>query len=130
VGLNHEQLDKKKAEVVKNASTDHLGLEEIVHLTNRIGMEYVEAKKNAELLELLKPTVRARIMQRYDDGTMSESKLKRITESDPEYIENLRQLIEAKSKAEQLKIRYDSYKNLFEAKRSLLSYQKAEMNLI
>ena len=86
--------------------------------------------KQAELLELLKPTVRARIMQKYDDGSMSEAKLKRMTESDPEYIASLGELIEAKSKAEQLRIRYDSYKNLFEAKRSLLSYQKAEMNLI
>ncbi len=125
-----QQLGQAKPEVKKATSTDHLGLEEIVHLTNKIGMEYVEAKKQAELLELLKPTVRARIMQKYDDGSMSEAKLKRMTESDAEYIDCLQKLIEEKSKAEQLKIRYDSYKNLFEAKRSLLSYQKAEMTLL
>jgi hypothetical protein len=111
-------------------TADRLGLEEIVHLTNKIGMEFVDAKKDAELLELLKPTVRARIMLRYDDGSMSEVKLKRITETDEEYIECLTKLAEAKAKSEKLKIRYESYKNLFEAKRSLLSYQKAEMKLI
>ena len=31
---------------------------------------------------------------------------------------------------DKLRIRYESYKNLFEARRSLLSYQKAEMKLL
>lgn len=109
---------------------DKLGLEEIVHLANKIGLEFANAKREAERLELLKPTVRAKIAIRLDNGEISEVKLKRLTETDPEYIEFLDKLVNAKGECERLRIRYESYKNLFEAKRSLLSYQKAEMKLI
>lgn len=109
---------------------DKLGLEEIVHLANKIGLEFANAKREAERLELLKPTVRARIAIRLDNGDISEVKLKRLTETDTEYIEFLDKLVNAKGECERLRIRYESYKNLFEAKRSLLSYQKAEMKLI
>lgn len=107
-----------------------LSLEEIVHVTNTIGLEYVDAKKEAERHELLKPTVKAKIMVALDDGQMTETKLKRLAESDEDYIAYLEKLSELKQKSERLRVRYESYKNLFEAKRSLLSYQKAEMKLI
>lgn len=111
-------------------TADKLGLEEIVHVANRIGLEYANAKREAERLELLKPTVRARIAIRLDDTSISEAKLRRLTETDPEYIEFIEKLVVAKGESDKLRIRYESYKNLFEAKRSLLSYQKAEMKLI
>ena len=114
----------------KGSDQDKLGLEEIVHLSNKIGMEYAAARKEAERLELLKATVRARAAIRLDDGEMSEAKLKRLTEVDPEYVDFLDKLAHAKGEAERLRIRYESYKNLFEARRSLLSYQKAEMKLL
>lgn len=112
------------------AAADKLGLEEIVHITNKVGLEYVAAKKEAERLDLLKATVRARVMTRLDDGTMAEAKLRRVTEIDPEYVAHLERMIEADAESERLRIRYESYKNLFEARRSLLSYQKAEMKLL
>lgn len=114
----------------KIPSTDRLGLEEIVHLANKVGLEYAAARKEADKLELLKPTVRARIMLRIDDGEMSESRLRRLTETDPEYVEFIEKMAETRGEAEKLRVRYESYKNLFEAKRSLLSYQKAEMKLV
>jgi hypothetical protein len=107
--------------------TSSLNLEEIVHIANKIGLEFVEAKRKAEHFSMLKPTVKARIMIRLDDGTLSEAKLQRLTETDPEYLDFLEQLSEAKREADKLRIRYESYKNLFEAKRSMLSYQKAEL---
>lgn len=107
-----------------------MSLEEIVHITNKIGLEYVDAKKEAEKQELLKPSVKAKIMLSMDDGAMSEVKLKRLAESSEEYISYIEKLTELKRISERLKIRYESYKNLFEARRSLLSYQKAEMKLI
>lgn len=107
-----------------------MSLEEIVHLTNKIGLEYVDAKKESERHELLKPTVKAKIMVALDDGQMTETKLKRLAESDDDYIAYLEKLAELKQQSERLRVRYESYKNLFEAKRSLLSYQKAEMKLI
>jgi hypothetical protein len=108
-----------------------LGLEEIVGLANQIGLEYADAKKEAERLELLKPTVKSQVAIRILAGEgMPEVKLRRLTETDPEYIAYLEKMIEAQAKADRLRVRYDSYKNLFDAKRSLLSYQKAEMKLI
>ncbi|MCX6115975.1 MAG: hypothetical protein NT027_00385 [Proteobacteria bacterium] len=130
----------KKNETSSNASqqladsivspSDKLGLEDIVHITNRIGLEYVTAKKQAERLELMKNTVRAKISIRLDSDSLSEAKLKRLMETDSEYIEFLDALCEAKLEADKLRVRYESYKNLFDARRSLLSYQKAEMKLI
>jgi len=119
------------SKVATEATADKLGLEEIVHLANKIGLEYVEAKKESERLELLKPTVRARISIKLEAaGKQSEARLKRLTETDDEYVEFLEKLINAKGECDKLKVRYESYKNLFDARRSLLSYQKAEMKLI
>ena len=106
-----------------------LSLEEIVHIANKVGLEYVDAKKESERLSLMKASRKAQIMIRLDNGEMSEAKLQRTAEVDSEYIEFLELLAEAKRKSARLKIRYESYKNLFEARRSLLSYQKAEMGL-
>ena len=106
-----------------------LNLEEIVHLANKVGMEYAQAKKNAERLELLKATERARAMERYDNGERSEAKIRRMAETDQEYIQFLERLSAAKGDSEKLRIRYESFKNLFEARRSIMSYQKAEMKL-
>lgn len=108
----------------------NLGLEEIVHLAHKIGLEYAAAKTEAERLELMKPTVRARVALRLDDGTLTEVKLRRLADTDEEYVEFLEKLSRARCECDRLRIRYESYKNLFEAKRSLLSYQKAEMKLL
>ena len=118
------------ASVSGAASTDRLGLEDIVHLANKVGLDYVSARKEAERLELLKNTIRSRITIRLDDGSHSEAKLRRLMETDPEYEEFLMKLVSARAEAEKLRVRYESYKNLFDAKRSLLSYQKAEMKLL
>ena len=107
----------------------HLGLEEIVHATNKIGMQYCEAKKKFDRLDLLKASHRAQAMEKYDDGIRSETKIKRMAEIDPSYMKYLEDLSEAKAVSEKLRLRYESYKNLFEAKRSVLSFQKAEMRL-
>lgn len=115
---------------VDTSTSDRLGLEEIVHLANKVGLEYASAKKDADRLDLLKPTIRARIMIRLDDGTMNETRLRRLTETDPEYVEFLEKMSDTRGEADKLRVRYESYKNLFEAKRSLLSYHKAEMKLV
>ena len=116
----------------KNADHNigHLGLEEIVHITNKVGLDYVNAKKRADHLSLLKASRRPQVMLRLEDGKLSEAKLQRLADTDPEYLEFLEELTEAKRESERLKVRYDSYRNLFEAKRSILSYQKAEMSIL
>lgn len=118
------------SETSNASSSDRLGLEDIVQLANKIGLEYVSARKEAERLDLLKNTVRARISIRLDDGSLSEAKLRRLMEVDPEYVDFLNQLVSARAESEKLRVRYESYKNLFDARRSLLSYQKAEMKLL
>jgi len=131
-------MDETRQESLKGAtktskepvSVEKLGLEEIVRLTNKIGLEYAEAKKKLDELDLMKPTIRAGISLRLEGAKITEAKLRRLTETDPEYVEYLGRLIEAKSQCDRMKIRYESYKNLFDARRSLLSYQKAELKLL
>lgn len=122
--------EKTKTGPQEGRAWDKLGLEEIVHIANKVGLAYVDAKKTAEYFELMKPTVRARVALRLDDGELSEAKLKRLTETDSEYLEFLEKLLEARRESDRLKVRYDSYKNLFDARRSLLSFQKEEMKLV
>lgn len=125
-----KSADKANSQPQDGKSWDKLGLEEIVHIANKVGLAYVEAKKTAEHYELMKPTIRARVALRLDDGKVSEARLKRLTETDPEYLDFLDKLVEARRESDRLKVRYDSYKNLFDARRSLLSYQKEEMKLV
>lgn len=114
----------------KNKAPESLGLEEIVHISNKIGLEYVEAKKKADHFTLMKASTRAKIILSLDDGKTSESRLQRLADTHDDYIAFLEQMSEARREAERLKVRYESYKNLFEARRSVLSYQKAEMKLL
>ena len=130
VDVDKHNLHGQQPDAVARKKWDKLGLEEIVHISNKVGMAYVAAKKKAEHLELMKPSIRAKIALRLDSGEVSEAKLKRLTEADLEYVEFLEKLSQAKIESDQLKIRYESYKNLFDARRSLLSYQREEMKLI
>ena len=113
-----------------------LSLEEIIHLANRIGLEYVDKKQEAERLELMRTTVRARIMNRIEnqaaesDQKLSENKLKRMAEADPEYVTLLENMATARAEAEKLKVRYDSYRHLFEAQRTMLSYRRTELKTL
>ena len=115
--------ENKLGKEIERKSIDKLGLEEIVHIANRVGLDYADAKKTAEHYELMRVPTRARIALRLDDGKMSENRLRRLAETDPEYIEFLEKYAEARRECDRLRIRYESYKNLFEARRSLLSYQ-------
>ncbi len=127
--LQKETNPKRDATMDRKQGTI-TNLEDIVHLANRIGLEYASAKKESDRLDLLKASYRARAMEKYDDGTKTEAKIRRLAEVDAEYVEFLQNLADAKGETEKLRIRYESYKNLFEARRSLMSYRKAEMNLI
>lgn len=111
-------------------SYDHLGLEDIVHLANKAGLEYVEARKAFDQADLLKASVKARIAHSLDNGELSESRLRRLMECSEEYQDYMKKLALLKAESEKKRVRYESYKNLFDARRSLLSYQKAEMKLV
>lgn len=114
----------------QGAPPRELNLEEIIVMANRLGIEFVEKRKEAERLELLRSSVRAKIMNRIEDELgekASENKLRRLAEADPEYLSLLEQIAESRAEAEKLKVRYDSYRNLFDARRTLISYRKAEL---
>lgn len=112
-----------------------LGLEEIIQLANKIGLEYVDKRKDAERLELLRTSIRSKIMNRFEaestDGRqMPEGRLKRLAEADSEYITLLEDIAHARAEAEKLRIRYESYRNLFEARRTMISYKKTELKTL
>ena len=110
-----------------------LSLEEIIIRANRIGVDYVEKRREAERLELLRPSVRAQVMNRLEAAAterLSESRLRRLAEADGEYLDHLERIAEARAEAEKLRVRYDSYRNLFDARRTLISYRKAELRAL
>lgn len=109
-----------------------MGLEEIIQLANKIGLEYVEKRKDAEKLELLRTSVRSKIMNRIELTTekIPEARLKRLAEADPEYISMLEKIVAARAETEKLRIRYESYKSLFDARRTMISYKKIELKTL
>lgn len=110
-----------------------LSLEDIIVRANRIGVEYVEKRRESERLELLRPSVRAQVMNRIEASSterLSESRLRRLAEADAEYLDHIERLAEARAEAEKLRVRYESYRNLFDARRTLISYRKAELRAL
>lgn len=112
-----------------------LSLEEIIQLANKIGLEYADKRRDAERLELLRTTVRARIMNRIEsesgsEASIPEGRLKRLAEADSEYVELLEQIALTRAESEKLRIRYESYRNLFDAKRTMISYKKTELKTL
>ena len=79
-----QPTNQKKAGQMDASAAGKLGLEEIVHIANKVGLDYVDAKKKADHMSLIRPTVKARVMLRLDDGSTSESKLQRLAETDEE----------------------------------------------
>lgn len=109
-----------------------LGLEEIIQLANKIGLEYVDKRKEAEKLELLRTSIRAKIMNRIELSStkIPEARLKRLAEADAEYICLLEKIVTARAETEKLRIRYESYKSLFDARRTMISYKKVELKTL
>lgn len=129
--MSEKKLQNKSPEPPAHPIKD-LGLEEIIRLANKIGLEYADKRKEAERLELLRTSIRAQIMNRIEltHSKVPEAKLKRLAEADAEYINILEQIAEFRAEAEKLRVRYESYKNLFDARRTLISYKKVEMQIL
>lgn len=110
-----------------------LSLEEIIHLANRIGLEHVDKRRDAERLELLRTSVRAKIMNRIEANAsekIPEARLKRLAEADSEYTLLLEEIAKTRGEAEKLRVRYESYRDLFDAKRTMISYKKTELKTL
>lgn len=118
---------------MENREEKELSLEEIIHIANKVGLEHVDRRKDAERLELLRTSIRARIMNRLETEAterIPEARLKRLAEADPEYIQSLEDIATARSEAEKLRVRYESYRNLFDARRTMISYKKTELKTL
>lgn len=118
-----------------SGSQRELTLEEIIQLANKIGLEYVDKRRDAERLELLRTSVRAKIMNRIEaesgpEASIPEGRLKRLAEADSEYVQLLEQIAHMRAESEKLRIRYESYRNLFDAKRTMISYKKTELKTL
>ena len=70
-----------------------------------------------------------RIEEEYG-SRVSEVKLKRLAEADEEYVRILEDIAQVRAESEALRIRYESYRNLFEARRTLISYKKTELRTL
>lgn len=129
--MSEKKLQNKPTQPPSHPIKD-LGLEEIIQLANKIGLEYAEKRKEAERLELLRTSIRAQIMNRLEltHSKVPEAKLKRLAEADAEYVQILEQIAQFRSDAEKLRVRYESYKSLFDARRTLISYKKVEMQIL
>lgn len=106
-----------------------MALEEIIQISNKIGLEYADKRKDAERLELLRTSIRAKIMNRIElkNEKIPEARLKRLAEADFEYIDLLEKIASSRAEAEKLRIRYESYKSLFDARRTMISFKKVEL---
>ena len=128
--MSQENLQKNQFhETQASTLIKEMALEEIIQISNKIGLEYVDKRKDAERLELMRTSVRSKIMNRLELGAekIPEARLKRLAEADFEYVELLDKIADARAEAEKLRIRYESYKSLFDARRTMISYKKVEL---
>lgn len=130
-----DKHDSQHSGVGPASSGRELSLEEIIQLANKIGLEFVDKRREAERLELLRTTVRAKIMNRIEaeagvDAGIPEGRLKRLAEADSEYVQLLEQIAQTRADSEKLRIRYESYRNLFDARRTMISYKKTELKTL
>ena len=56
-----------------------------------------------------------------------EARLKRLAEAEEEYTSLLENIAFTRAEAEKLRIRYESYKSLFDARRTMISFKKVEL---
>ncbi|BBH54166.1 hypothetical protein [Fluviispira sanaruensis] len=130
--MSGENIQKNTNNQQPSGQIKEMGLEEIIQLANKIGLEYVEKRKEAERYELLRTSIRAQIMNRIElsQEKMPESRLKRLAEADPEYTDLLEKIANSRAETEKLRIRYESYKSLFDARRTMISYKKIELKTL
>jgi hypothetical protein len=116
-----------------NLPEGQFDLQEVVRQMHAAGLKYAKSKALLERLELTRSSVKARLMQKIlqtaGDGKISETRLLHQAEATPEYWSHLEQIAKAREDFEIHRIVYESLRALFDAKRSEMSYAKAEMNL-
>lgn len=130
--MSDENIQKNFFSQHPSVPIKEMGLEEIIQLANKIGLEYVAKRKEAERFELLRTSIRAKIMNRIESHSekIPEARLKRLAEADSEYIDLLEKIVTAREETEKLRIRYESYKSLFDARRTMISYKKIELKTL
>lgn len=109
-------------------------LEQVVVEAETKGKEWVSAKQVAKRLEELKKYKLSKVMNEFEisekvnGGKVSETKLKRLAEGSKDYKDHVEEWVIADKEANKLRIEYDALINFYEAKRSMLSLEKAKVN--
>jgi hypothetical protein len=91
------------------------------------GEEWVNLDAAANLLERTKDTLLAQIMKQ--QGDISAAKAEMLAKADPRYANHLEMMVEARRKAMQAKVRYDSGHAFIDMARSHESTKRAEMQI-
>lgn len=112
-------------------------LEVLADRIEAAGKLWVEYKQVAARMEELKKTLKAQLSNRIEadyeakkEKAPSEAKLDRLARGSDEYIAHVELMIENQQVAHIQFIEYEALKNLYEAKRSDMSFEKAKMGLI
>ena len=109
-------------------------LESLAYEIEKKGKAWIEAKQVSERYDELKKIVLAEIQNNLEltntGKELSEARLKRTAEGSDKYRTHIVDMCEVKKNASVAYIEYEALKNLFEAKRSDQSFEKAKMQLI
>jgi hypothetical protein len=110
---------------------DSSNLERLVVEIQVAGQEWIEAKLKSDQLDDGEKNYLAALMNSLDDamkGTkISESKLERLARGSPEFGNYVIGKVTAIAETGRKKVRYEALQNLWEAKRSELSFERVKI---
>lgn len=91
------------------------------------GAAWADANCAADLLEETKKTLRSQIALKHIPEVGSVAKAEMIAEASVEYIDHIRDMVEARRKANKNRVQYDADKSFIEMIRSQESSRRAEL---
>ena len=106
-------------------------LENLVKQINEAGLAMVEAQLKASQLADDEKNFLATLMSDLEkaiDEKTSETKLERMARGSSEFRDYVRGRVLAQGEAQRLRVRYQSYQSLFEAKRSELALEREKIS--
>ena len=136
LGEIHKGLDQIKTKFNDMLRTElhevkdiakNMTLEQITYLIHKTGQEYAEFKQISDRMEELKKVKMSRLKMHFIEKAALEHKrismneaetMALSTEGANSYEEFIKDMILQTKRTEQAKIKYEAYKNLFEAKRT------------
>ena len=110
---------------------DSSNLERLVVEIQEAGQAWIESKLKSDQLDAGEKNYLAALMNGIDDATkgtkISEAKLERLARGSPEFGNYVIGKVMAIAETGRKKVRYESLQNLWEAKRSELSFERVKI---